>query len=283
MKTVTIGKTVLPAIGLGTWHMGDDPRREKQEIAAIRAGLTAGAQLIDTAEMYGDGRAERLVGKALQGYAREQVYLVDKVLPANANAVRMEASLDQSLRNVGTDYFDLYLYHWRGSTPLEETVSELNRLQATGKIRHWGVSNFDRADLEELWQTPGGDQCVVNQDLYNIGERGIEYDVLPWQQAQKMPLMAYSPVAQGDTLWIQRLTDNRVLRAIAQAHQVSVFQVMLAWVIRQPGVIAIPQTSQPEHAQQNVQAGDLYLTEQELIQLQQEFPTPTQKQPLAMI
>lgn len=282
MKQVKIAGRVVPAIGIGTWHMGDRPAQRESEIAAIQAGIAAGARVIDTAEMYGSGRAETLVGAALKLYQREDLFLISKVLPENASRQRMAASLDASLQRLQTDYLDLYLYHWRGNVPLSETVAELQRLQETGKIRAWGVSNFDIADLKELWQLPGGDQAAANEDLYHLGSRGLDYAVLPWQKDHQLPLIAYSPIAQGDS-WGQQLTTNATVKDIAVAHQASVYQVLLAWVIRQPQVLAIPQTSSVAHMEQNLAAGDLELLPAELAALDQQFPRPTHKERLDII
>lgn len=282
MQNVKIAGRTVPAIGIGTWHMGDRPAQRETEIAAIQAGIAAGARVIDTAEMYGSGRAENLVGEALQPYHREDLFLISKVLPENASRQRMAASLEASLQRLRTDYLDLYLYHWRGSVPLAETVAELQRLQQTGKIRAWGVSNFDIADLKELWQLPGGDQAAANEDLYHLGSRGLDYAVLPWQAEHDLPLIAYSPIAQGDS-WGQHLATNATVKQIAAAHQATVYQVLLAWVIRQPQVLAIPQTSSVAHMEQNLAAGELQLSAQELAALDQQFPRPTQKERLDII
>ncbi|KRL93229.1 aldo/keto reductase [Levilactobacillus hammesii] len=282
MQNVKIAGRTVPVIGIGTWHMGDRPAQRETEIAAIQAGIAAGARVIDTAEMYGSGRAENLVGEALQPYHREDLFLISKVLPENASRQRMAASLEASLQRLRTDYLDLYLYHWRGSVPLAETVAELQRLQQTGKIRAWGVSNFDIADLKELWQLPGGDQAAANEDLYHLGSRGLDYAVLPWQAEHDLPLIAYSPIAQGDS-WGQHLATNATVKQIAVAHQATVYQVLLAWVIRQPQVLAIPQTSSVAHMEQNLAAGELRLSTQELAALDQQFPRPTQKERLDII
>lgn len=282
MKQLTLAGQQVPAIGIGTWHMGDQPAQRETEIAAIQAGVSAGATVIDTAEMYGSGRAENLVGEALAPLDRQQLFLISKVLPENASRQRMASSLAASLRRLRTDYLDLYLYHWRGNTPLAETVSELQRLQQSGKIRAWGVSNFDIADLKELWQLPGGDQAAANEDLYHLGSRGLDYAVLPWQRTHHLPLIAYSPVAQGDS-WGQHLATNPTVKAIAQAHHATVYQILLAWVIRQQPVLAIPQTSSVAHMTQNIAAGELTLSQDELALLNQVFPAPTSKQPLDII
>ncbi|WP_407887274.1 aldo/keto reductase [Levilactobacillus sp. N40-8-2] len=282
MKTVKIAGQTVPAIGIGTWHMGDDATQRATEIAAIQAGIATGARVIDTAEMYGSGRAESLVGEALQSLDRNQIFLISKVLPENASKHRMEASLDASLQRLRTDHVDLYLYHWRGSVPLAETVAELQRLQRTGKIRAWGVSNFDVADLQELWALPGGDQAAANEDLYHLGSRGLDYAVLPWQADHDLPLIAYSPIAQGDS-WGQNLATNETVIQIATAHHVTVYQVLLAWAIRNPQILAIPQTSSVAHMTQNIAAGKLTLTPAELAALDQQFPRPTKKEALDTI
>lgn len=282
MKEVLLAGQKVPAIGIGTWHMGDVPAREEQEIQAIRSGLDAGARLVDTAEMYGSGRSETLVGKALQPYKREDVFLVSKVLPHNASKAKLERHLDQSLRRLQTDYLDLYLYHWRGRVPLKEVVSELERVRQAGKIKAWGVSNFDTSDMEELWQLPAGKNAAANEDLYNIEERGIEYDLLPWQKEHELPLIAYSPVGGRQNELGTTMLRNKVVKKIAAQHGVSPYVLLLAWIIRDGRTIAIPQTSEPEHAVANVQAGELELTGAELSSLDQEYPQPTTKEPLSI-
>lgn len=283
MKTVTINQQTLPAIGIGTWHMGDSATTRQEEIKAIQAALHAGARAIDTAEMYGNGRSERLVGEAIRPFTREKLFIIDKVLPSNANHARLEKSLDRSLKLVGTDYFDLYLLHWRsGTTPLAETVAELERMVAKGKIKSWGVSNFDTADMQELWQLPQGTHCAANEDLYNLDERGIEFDLLPWQNAKQVLLIAYSPLAEADTI-SGTLTHNQLLKELAANHHVSIYQIMLAWTIRNGNVLTIPQTSHEKHALDNVAAGNIDFTADELAALAKSFPKPQRKQSLAII
>lgn len=282
MQTIKIGETTLPAVGIGTWHIGDDLQKRPDEIQAIRTAIDRGATVIDTAEMYGMGRAEGVVKEAITGYSRDRLYIIDKVLPENANHRQLERSLDQSLERVGTDYFDLYLLHWRGVIPLAETVTELERMVAKGKIRHWGVSNFDVADLHELWQLPAGPHCIANEDLYNLDERGIEFDLLPLMRKRQLPLIAYSPLAQADTI-SGRLTTDPLLQELAANHQASVYQVMLAWTLRNGNVLTIPKAGTPAHARANVQAGDLTFTADELAALAKRFPAPTSKQPLATL
>lgn len=282
MKTVSINGKKLPSIGLGTWHMGDQIGQRPQELAALQAGISAGASVIDTAEMYGNGRSEKLVGEAIRNMQRDSLYLISKVLPENASAKRLPQRLDRSLMALGTDYLDLYLLHWRGTIPLSETVQALEDAKQAGKIRAWGVSNFDVDDLQELLSVPHGENVSANEVLFNLQNRGPLFDLLPWQQQHQLPLIAYSPIAQGDQLGGQ-LRQNKTLQAIALAHQTTVFTIMLAWVVDHPQVLAIPQTSQRQHALANVAAGEIQLTDQERQQLTAAFPTPTRKQPLAVL
>ncbi|WP_076459263.1 aldo/keto reductase [Limosilactobacillus caccae] len=282
MKKVTINNITMPAIGIGTWNMGDVAVKRSAEIKAIQDEINAGARAIDTAEMYGNGRSERLVGEAIKPFDRHDLFLIDKVLPSNAGKAKLEHSLDQSLKAVGTDYFDLYLLHWRGSIPLAETVNELERVKKAGKIKAWGVSNFDVADMEELWKLQDGTNCVANEDLYNLDRRGIEYDLLPLMKQHQLPLIAYSPLAEADTL-SGTLYTNPVIKEIAANHQVGVQQIMLAWVLRIENVLAIPKSGNPEHAMANFNAGEIDLSDDEILALQKEFPTPTKKEPLAVI
>lgn len=282
MQTVTIAGQTVPAIGMGTWHMGDDPSKETAEINAIHAGLEAGAKVIDTAEMYGSGNAETLVGKAIKGVPRDQLYLISKVLPSNASKANMERSLDASLKRLGVDAVDLYLYHWRGTVPLAETVSELQRLTEKGKTKAWGISNFDVSDLEELWALPDGNKAAANEDLYNLGSRGVEFSLLDWQADHQLPFIAYSPVGAPDQIGTHLGEDKNVL-TVAKRHNVSAYQILLAWVVQHPQILAIPQTSNAEHAAANVRAGDLTLTKDDLALLDESFPAPTEKQPLDVL
>lgn len=282
MKTITIGDITVPAIGLGTWHMGDHAETRDAEISAIRAGVEAGARVIDTAEMYGSGNSESLVGEAIKGLDRTKLFIIDKVLPTNASLKQLPKSLDASLAKVGTDYFDLYLYHWRGGVPLSETVEALRNAQAEGKILQWGVSNFDVSDMEELLKLPGGKGVAANEDLYNLGSRGTEFDLQPWQEKREIPFIAYTPVAQGDRFG-KNLTKNKVIQAIAGNHKATPYQILLAWVIRNGNVLAIPQSGDPVHARENVEAADIELSKEELFMIDSEFPAPTSKQPLDIL
>lgn len=278
----TLNKQSVLAVGMGTWHMGDDPAKEKAEIDALQAGIKAGAAVIDTAEMYGEGNAETLVGKAIQPFTRGDLYLISKVYPWNASADELPKALDRSLTRLGTDYLDLYLLHWRGDVPLAETVDALEAAKASGKIRAWGVSNFDVADMEELLRLENGDQCAANQVLYNLGARGIEYDLLPWQAEAEIPVIAYSPIAQGDRLG-HHFKNDEVLKELAEAKDCTIFQLLLAWTLRQPHVLAIPQTSDSLHMLQNIEACKIVFSKSELAAIDARFPAPMKKQPLAMI
>ncbi|GEN94463.1 aldo/keto reductase [Pediococcus ethanolidurans] len=282
MKQVNFNGTTLPAIGIGTWHMGDSPQTYTQEKATILYGLQHGATVIDTAEMYGEGNAEKLVGDVLQNFDRSKVFLISKFYPQNATKDKMKQALNRSLKRLKTDYLDLYLLHWRGPVPLAETVAGLVELQKAGKIRYWGVSNFDTADLKELYAQPQGDQVFANEDLYNLANRGIEYDLLPWQRRHQLPLIAYAPIDQGDSRG-QKLTKNSTIQQIAQAHQVTPMQILLAWTIQAKDIMAIPQTSNVDHMKQNILVGGIDLSNQEMQQIDSQFSAPVFKQPLQMI
>ena len=268
------GETV-PALGQGTWRMGERPGVRTREIATLRAGVELGMTLIDTAEMYGDGGAESLLGEALAGL-RDRVFLVSKAYPQNASRSRLAQSCEASLRRLRTDRLDLYLLHWRGATPLAETVDAMQALQAAGKIRHWGVSNLDLDDMEELFSAGGAD-CATDQVLYNLGRRGIEFDLLPWMAAGGMPVMAYTPLEPD------RMARSAVLAEIAARRGVTPLQLALAWVLRRPDVIAIPKASSPEHVRQNRLALDIVLTHEELAELDRAFPPPGRKGALEML
>jgi diketogulonate reductase-like aldo/keto reductase len=265
-----------PVLGQGTWHMGENPKHRDYEIAALELGIQYGMTVIDTAEMYGDGAAEELVGEATEG-RRKEVFLVSKVLPHHATRIGTIDACERSLTRLGTDYLDLYLLHWRGSIPLEETLAGFADLVRMGKIRYWGVSNFDTADMEELLRLPGASDVATNQVLYNLTRRGVEYDLLPWCEQRNIPVMAYSPVEQG------RLLKDPVVMAIAALHLATPAQIALAWVLRRDRIIAIPKAGTPEHVKENSKALDIDLTEADLAELDRAFPPPTRKVPLEMI
>lgn len=281
-KTVRFrGDVMLPAIGQGTWYMGENASQRRAEVAALRAGLDLGLRLVDTAEMYADGGAEEVVGEALQGL-RDKAYLVSKVYPWNAGGKKAIAACEASLRRLKTDYLDLYLLHWRGGFSLAETVEVMETLVDQGKIRSWGVSNLDYDDMQELMQVAGGDACAANQVLYHLASRGIEHSLLPWCQQQKMPLMAYCPLAQAGRLR-SGLLNNEVVNQIAYAHRATAAQILLAWVISHQGVIAIPKAARIQHVEENAAALAITLSAQELASLDATFPAPKRKVPLDVV
>lgn len=277
MKTVQLpsGEQVA-ALGQGTWNMGEAPARRGQEIAALRAGLDLGLTLIDTAEMYGEGRTESLVGEAIAG-RRDEVFLVSKVYPHNASRTAMRKACEASLRRLRTDRIDLYLLHWPGSVPVAETVEGFAALQADGLIRYWGVSNLDTAAMRELWEVPGGAGVQVDQVLYNLSRRGVERNLLPWLGEHRVPLMAYSPVEQGRLLQDRRLADFAGARGMTPA------QVALAWLLARDDVIAIPKTASAVRLKENLAALDHPLDAQALAELDRLFPAPPRAVPLEML
>lgn len=277
MRTVRLlDGTVVPALGQGTWMIGEDPRLRAEEIATLRHGLDLGLTLIDTAEMYGDGASEELVGEAIAG-RRDETFLVSKVYPHNASRTDTIAACERSLRRLGTDRIDLYLLHWRGSIPLAETVAAFEKLRAAGKILRWGVSNFDADDMAELMTTKGGERCATDQVLYNLSRRGIEWDLLPWARAGNLPIMAYSPLEQA------RLLYDGELKAVADGHGWTAAQLALAWVMDRGGVVAIPKTSSRRRLDENVGALDVRLTPEIRAALDRAFPPPHRATPLEMI
>ena len=270
-----------PALGLGTWRLGEGRSRREAEVVLLRGAFEAGWRVVDTAEMYGDGGAEEVTGLALSGALREGLgrsdfFVVSKVLPSHADELGVVAACERSLRRLQLDSLDLYLLHWRGSVPLADTVRGFEQLQQRGLIRLWGVSNFDRDDLHELTKVPGGTACAANQVYHSMSERGAEFELLPWQRAQQMPLMAYSPFDQGG------LVDHPLLRPLAQRHHATPAQVVLAWLLQQPGVMAIPKASSAEHLRQNWAAQQLRLSVGDLAEIDRLFPPPRRKQALAM-
>jgi diketogulonate reductase-like aldo/keto reductase len=279
MKTVELpAGEPIPALGLGTWRMGESARARRAEVEAVHFALEIGYRLIDTAEMYGEGGAEEVVGEALARgpVRRDEVLLVSKVYPHNASRKGTIAACERSLKRLRTDRIDLYLLHWRGEVALEETVAAFEHLREGGKIRHWGVSNFDVDDLGELWDVDDGKRCAANQVYYSAGQRGIEFDLLPWQRQHRLPVMAYCPIDQG------ALARSTRLQAIARARGVTAAQVALAWVMRQPDVIAIPKAVQAAHLRENLAAASIELSATELTQIDAAFPPPARKRRLAM-
>ncbi|WP_029912682.1 aldo/keto reductase [Pelobacter seleniigenes] len=281
-KTVILPDgTALPRLGQGTWYMGDDSAAEAEEISTLRQGIDLGMTLIDTAEMYGNGRSEVLVGKAIKGI-RDRVFLVSKVLPHNAGGSHLISSCESSLKRLGIDCLDLYLLHWRGQVPYAETVRGMEELIRAGKIKRWGVSNLDDDDMRELLSEPGAESCAVNQVLYHLGSRGIEYDLLPWQRQNHMPVMAYCPLAQAGQLRRNLVTDA-TLRQVAAEHNADPFQILLAWCIRQDDILAIPKAASLHHVTQNAAAADIVLSREQLQRLDQAFPAPNRPVPLDIV
>ncbi|MBW6422653.1 aldo/keto reductase [Rhizobium sp. XQZ8] len=266
----------VPALGLGTWNMGEDARKAAIEIESLKRGLDLGMTLIDTAEMYGEGGAEKVTGQAIAG-RRDEVFLVSKVYPWNAYRKGVIEACERSLGRLKTDRLDLYLLHWRGEHPLAETVAGFEELRKAGKIGAWGVSNFDLDDMEELMRVPDGENCAANQVLYNLSRRGIEYDLLPWCQEQNIPIMAYSPIEQG------RILRNGELIRIAKAYQATPAQVALAFLLERDGVIAIPKSASPDRTAENAAAVELDLSDEDLSALDIAFPPPERKRSLEML
>src|SRR5262245_25013347 len=271
------GKPV-PVFGLGTWRMGESARSRKDEVAALKLGIELGVTLIDTAEMYGDGGAEEIVAEAVAG-RREEMFIVSKVLPSNASRSRTIAACERSLKRLATDHIDLYLLHWRDSTPLEETLSAFTTLQEHGKIRHWGVSNFDVDDMVDLLAISGGrgEFCATNQVLYNLTRRGIEFDLLTLCREHGMPVMAYSPIEQG------RMLRHPELNKVAKAVGATPAQVALAWLLQQDGVIAIPKATNPAHLREDIAALDVKLDDVAFAALDRAFLPPKRRESLAML
>lgn len=274
--------TTVPTLGLGTWYLGEKPCQEQQEIAALRTGIEGGATLIDTAEMYGDGKSELLVGKAIAPFDRESLFLISKVYPWNAGRRSIFEACERSLRRLNTEYLDLYLLHWRGSVPLTETIFCMEQLVAQGKIRRWGVSNLDLDDMQELRSLPGGGSCQANEVLYHLGSRGIEYELWPWLRSRHIPVIAYCPLLQGGTLR-HSVTKSPVVREIAAHHGATPMQILLAFVLQQAQVIAIPRSGNPAHVRENLSAAEIVLTQAELSALDTAFPPPDQPTPLDIV
>ena len=279
MKTIALsdGERV-PVLGQGTWRMGENPRAHKDEVAALRLGIELGMTLIDTAEMYGEGGAEKVVADAIQDQ-RDRVFVVSKVYPHNASRTELPKACDRSLKRLRIDVIDLYLLHWRErSTRLMETVEAFEKLRDAGKIKRWGVSNFDVDAMNELLAIENGSNCAANQVLYNLERRAIEFDLLPWSRKKKIPIMAYSPVGHG-----RGLLNNATLHEVAKRHDATPAQVALALVLRQDGVIAIPKASNEKHVRGNARSIGIELSKEDLADLDREFPPPKSKAPLPML
>ncbi|HEY1933056.1 MAG TPA: aldo/keto reductase [Acetobacteraceae bacterium] len=267
----------IPALGQGTWHMGESARLKQQEIAALKLGIELGITLIDTAEMYGNGGAEDIIAEAIAG-RRDELFIVSKVYPHNASRTGVPAACERSLKRLRTDRIDLYLLHWPGSHPLSETVEAFEALRTAGKIRYWGVSNFDTAEMERLVRLDGGAACATNQVLYNPDTRGIEFDLLRWCARHHMPVMAYSPVGQGG-----RLLRSKALAAAAKRHDATPAQIAIAWSMRSGSTISIPKATQPAHVRENAAAEEISLTAEDLAEIDAAHPPPRKKQGLDIL
>lgn len=273
----------MPKLGQGTWLMGEDDSKYESEIKGLRHGIHIGINMIDTAEMYADGKAENIVGNAIKIFNRKDLYLVSKVYPQNACRKHIYSSLERSLKLLETDYLDMYLLHWREDSDLKEVVYCMEDLKQMGKIKRWGVSNFDVQDMEDLWKVPDGNKCCINQVLYNLGTRGIEYDLLDWQKEKNIPFMAYSPVGQAGGLTTQDGVSKAILMSdenvhkVAKKHGISIVQLLLAFALRLDNMIAIPKAVGFDHIEENAEASKIVLTEEDLEQLSKSFPAPTKK------
>lgn len=274
--------TPVPRLGQGTWYLGEGRSPRHQELAALRAGIEAGMTLIDTAEMYGGGRSEELVGEAITPYDREKLFLVSKAFPQNAGKGRLRKACENSLRRLHTDYLDMYLLHWRGSVPLEETAECMEELVSRGLIRQWGVSNLDLEDMEELWESSAGQNCRTDQCLYHLGSRGVETVLLPWLRQHNVSLMAYCPLAQGGTLRSQLLRSPE-LQHLAEEKHCTVFQLLLAFLLADPAVTAIPRSGDPIHTLENAGAAGVTLSREEWSVLDRAFPAPRRREPLDIL
>jgi diketogulonate reductase-like aldo/keto reductase len=279
MKTIAFSEGErVPVLGQGTWRMGENKRAHKEEVAALRLGIQLGMTLIDTAEMYGEGGAEKVVADAIEGQ-RDRVFVVTKVYPHNASRTELPKACERSLKRLRIDVIDLYLLHWRErNTRLAETVEAFEKLRTAAKIKRWGVSNFDVDDMDELWGVENGTNCAANQVLYNLENREIESGLLQWSWSNEVPMMAYSPVGHG-----RGLLENATLKKIARRHDATTSQVALAWVLRQPGVIAIPKASSEKHVRDNARSIEIELTKEDLVELDREFPPPKSKKSLPML
>ena len=275
LVTLPSGESV-PSMGLGTWHMGERIGNPKTEVDALVRGLDLGATLIDTAEMYARGGAERVVGSAIKG-RRDNVFIVSKIVPHNASFDGTIRACENSLQRMEIESIDLYLLHWPGNHPLESTVSAFEQLKTDGKIKHWGVSNFDTRDMQELYEIPEGKNCQINQVLYNLSRRGIEWDLLPWCRSMGLPIMAYSPIEQG------RLLEHKKLKALASEIGVSAAQLSVAWSIRKNGIITIPKAGNLEHVRQNIDAWTIKLESAILDELDKLFEPPVRKKGLDIL
>lgn len=278
-KVVLSDGTEIGNLGIGTWYIGDSQKDREEEIASIRYAIDNGVTTIDTAEMYGNGRSELLVGEAIKGYDREKLFLISKVLPSNAGRGRIFQACEKTLKRLGTDYLDLYLLHWRGMIPFEETIECMEELKRKGKIRRWGVSNMDIDDMEEILDISDGENCCVNQVLYHLGSRGIEYSLKPFTDRNNIATIAYCPLAQGGRLRGQ-LLQSEAVKKVADKHKITPMQVLLCFVLSQNNMLAIPKASKLEHMKQNIECLKIKLDKEDFGMLNKAFPAPIRKVPL---
>ena len=278
-KVVLSDGTEIGNLGIGTWYMGDSQKDREEEIASIRYAIDNGVTTIDTAEMYGNGRSELLVGEAIKGYDREKLFLISKVLPSNAGRGRIFQACEKTLKRLGTDYLDLYLLHWRGMIPFEETIECMEELKRKGKIRRWGVSNMDIDDMEEILDISDGENCCINQVLYHLGSRGIEYSLKPFTDRNNIATIAYCPLAQGGRLRGQ-LLQSEAVKKVADKHKITPMQVLLCFVLSQNNMLAIPKASKLEHMKQNIECLKIKLDKEDFGMLNKAFPAPIRKVPL---
>lgn len=278
-KVVLSDGTEIGNLGIGTWYMGDSQKDREEEIASIRYAIDNGVTTIDTAEMYGNGRSELLVGEAIKGYDREKLFLISKVLPSNAGRGRIFQACEKTLKRLGTDYLDLYLLHWRGMIPFEETIECMEELKRKGKIRRWGVSNMDIDDMEEILDISDGENCCVNQVLYHLGSRGIEYSLKPFTDRNNIATIAYCPLVQGGRLRGQ-LLQSEAVKKVADKHKITPMQVLLCFVLSQNNMLAIPKASKLEHMKQNIECLKIKLDKEDFGMLNKAFPAPIRKVPL---
>ncbi len=278
-KVVLLDGTEIGNLGIGTWYMGDSQKDREEEIASIRYAIDNGVTTIDTAEMYGNGRSELLVGEAIKGYDREKLFLISKILPSNAGRGRIFQACEKTLKRLGTDYLDLYLLHWRGMIPFEETIECMEELKRKGKIRRWGVSNMDIDDMEEILDISDGENCCVNQVLYHLGSRGIEYSLKPFTDRNNIATIAYCPLAQGGRLRGQ-LLQSEAVKKVANKHKITPMQVLLCFVLSQNNMLAIPKASKLEHMKQNIECLKIKLDKEDFGMLNKAFPAPIRKVPL---
>ena len=266
-------------LGIGTWKMGEIPKNRNEEIASIRYALENAIRLIDTAEMYGNGNSEKLIAESIKDFDREKLYLVSKVLPSNAGEKNIFKSCENSLKNLNVDYLDLYLLHWRGSIPFEETIRCMEKLKKEGKIKNWGVSNMDINDMKELLSIPDGRNCLVNQVLYHLGSKGIEYSLKPFTDKNHITTMAYCPIAQGGRLKNQLLSSKNVQK-LSKKYSISPIQVLLTYMLQKENTISIPKASKLEHMKEIVACRDIHFEQTDISLLDSEYPKPTKKLPL---